>query len=681
MAKPHPALYDLAAGRRVPHLDDPREFLRSAFEQRMAGLLWTEVEAERVDLPVQLQRALAGLSLRTRAHHQRLWRTLDEVCARLAERGIAVASAKGVTSEIRWYSHMGDRPCADLDLLLSPAQVHRASEAVAALQPDHPLLHAVDDLTASGALQSVDVSYEGIDIDLHFDILKLGVPLRHNDTIWDRTVDVRSPGGAAVRALDAETSLVLFLLHLLKDRFAFLLGYVDIVRIIERSDVDWDFVEDFLESDGLTPPAQHAMNAVCETLGVSNPLARRVHGWRGAATRVLWPASMRLGGVVGRLTHHRRQFLLPFLMPGHERAGARALLRLAVPPASLIDYHHPDTAGPVPWRLAVGRVRRARERRQAIRALETDRGQPAPNADAAVTDAIATHRFKRIPPGVGHVLTPVSSRPAASAAIAMYSASRGRALLAQRIGLAAVRFAGPRVLPGRARPWSAPDSWHALAERLSMELGEFHDAVIYERSQPDRAGFAVLLLRDGRPAAFVKLQPSSGSQLVREADALEAMRRSGPTSFSVPALLGTGTAASWSFVALEPFPVALHRPPDAPPLDLITKEICTGLGELPKDTATPSHWTPMHGDLTPWNLRQFAGGRRVLIDWESAGWGPPGADVVLYRATAAALGDEPDDLGDFPEAVEFWRRRLTADSATQRDQRLRRGVLRRLPPL
>jgi len=67
----------------------------------------------------------------------------------------------------------------------------------------------------------------------------------------------------------------------------------------------------------------------------------------------------------------------------------------------------------------------------------------------------------------------------------------------------------------------------------------------------------------------------------------------------------------------------------------------------------------MHGDCTPWNLR-LVGSDLFLFDWESAAWGPPGADEVMYRSTALSLKLEPsaefqEAAARFPEAVAYWR--------------------------
>ncbi len=69
----------------------------------------------------------------------------------------------------------------------------------------------------------------------------------------------------------------------------------------------------------------------------------------------------------------------------------------------------------------------------------------------------------------------------------------------------------------------------------------------------------------------------------------------------------------------------------------------------------------MHGDFTPWNLRSAGRGPLSLVDWEDAGWGPPHADEVLYRAVSAALGGG-QPVGEVPagEAADFWIDRVGA---------------------
>ncbi|MEO6821926.1 MAG: phosphotransferase, partial [Candidatus Nanopelagicales bacterium] len=107
--------------------------------------------------------------------------------------------------------------------------------------------------------------------------------------------------------------------------------------------------------------------------------------------------------------------------------------------------------------------------------------------------------------------------------------------------------------------------------------------------------------------------------------------------------------------------------------ELLDDELASKLSTvLPRTSRVPDHWRPMHGDLSPWNLRRGRDGS-FLIDWEDATWGPPRADRVYFSITGhAALGGPAPSWGPADdEAREYWRAVITArsggdeDSATQ----------------
>lgn len=291
--------------------------------------------------------------------------------------------------------------------------------------------------------------------------------------------------------------------------------------------------------------------------------------------------------------------------------------------------------------------------------------------------AVATkpRRFKRFPPGSGNLWVPLDSRESAMAAISLWPACRASAVWARRLAHAGVRMAGARILPGRSRTWIPPTGtgiWRRLLARWGRDVGAVGSWSVYERPQVEREGFAALLLADGRPRGFAKVR-SVEAPVVREWEAMRAARRLEPTSFDVPRPLSTGREEGWHWWLSEPLPMGLHAPPRDPPLTAITAEIVEALEGLPRPEGTPEHWIPMHGDLTPWNLRESTNGL-ILIDWEDAGWGPPGADEVLYRAVEAALGGELRRVPDAREAIDFWREATDAEGGEARDRRLARGI-------
>ncbi len=216
--------------------------------------------------------------------------------------------------------------------------------------------------------------------------------------------------------------------------------------------------------------------------------------------------------------------------------------------------------------------------------------------------------------------------------------------------------------------------WEELSEAWRRSIGPFDEVAGYSRLQTSRDGMALLLLREGVPVAFVKLRHGDGTSLSNEKLALHAMWNSRPRVFQVPQPLGDGAAAGWCYLISAPLPAGPHRPPHAPAIRAIAEEVAAALTGLPRPTNMPSHWRPMHGDFTPWNLRVVRGGSLVLVDWENAGWGPPGADEVLYGATFAALRNRSPERCGQAEAVQFWRERLPTQEWGTRDRRLAEGL-------
>jgi hypothetical protein len=309
--------------------------------------------------------------------------------------------------------------------------------------------------------------------------------------------------------------------------------------------------------------------------------------------------------------------------------------------------------------------------------------QPMPQEGVRTIDTIrlpvgnSTRRYKDFPPGWGHIKVPVSSKRAALAGLALYSPCRPRGVWAQRAARACVAIFGPRALPGWSFPWipMSEMEWLELSDAWRRELGAFDDAAGYSRLQASRTGFGLLLLRKGSPIAFVKLRHGDCASLSNERLAMEAVWSYRPRAFQVPEPLRSGSTGGWHYLASAPLPEGLHRPPRNPPLAAIIEEVGAALAGLPRPLDTPDHWRPMHGDLAPWNLRRLRGGSLVLIDWENAGWAPPGADEVFYRATWAALGHRLPEGCDTGEAVQFWRERVPAQPENARDRRLAQALV------
>jgi hypothetical protein len=665
-------LIDLVAGRElraVPAAEAERR-PDEALEHRVEGLLWDAVRRGSVPLPPTFVQRLARHDLRTQAGNGRLWKALQDVDRILGDIGVSVVAAKGVAAEARWYDRLGQRPCNDVDVVLDPAAVPRIRDVVAALEPSHFMLDDLPALVGSGILQSVDVTFAGVEIDIHADLLKVEVPTRQADVLWSRSTDVAGPGDMRIRAIDAEMSLIHFLIHLNKDRFARLLGYTDVIRILRSADLDWDFIDRFLAREGLRTPAYAALDAVARDLGVPALTHRHVGAVTGAVWQILWRPPLRLRGLSGTVSQAHRQLWIPWLAPGRFAEAVRWWLRRRVfPPTALLPVYHPDTSGSYLRRLAVGRIRRIKERRRIQRGLAVD----------PQIALLAGERFKTFPPKWSHIQVPTSSSQAALAALALYSPCQPAGYAVRDTAWHAVRTMGPRALPSRRRRWDPPmdaDTWRTLLDRLRQELGRFDSLAVLARPQPERSGFSLLLIDGDRGRAFVRIHRGAVVQFRAQAAALDACTAAAVASFWHPSVLGSGAVGKWSYLATTALApqrhVAVRDRPDA-----VLAEMQSAMQGLPRAADVPIHWQPLHGDFTHWNCRRLPDRRVAVFDWEDAGWGPPGADDVLFRATAAALSGAVPAAGP-DEAVAFWARRLTERVRLRAGEQLSQETLRAL---
>ncbi|MFC6878197.1 MULTISPECIES: phosphotransferase [Actinomadura] len=268
--------------------------------------------------------------------------------------------------------------------------------------------------------------------------------------------------------------------------------------------------------------------------------------------------------------------------------------------------------------------------------------------------------------GQRNVLVPLGSRRAALAGVALLTRSRAPALACQWLLYGAVAAAGPRAVPGARVRWDPPGG-RARWEELAAQLGPFDHLALYERPQRSRTGLAAVLLRAGRPTGFLKLREDAGA-LEREHRALSAFPDGRAAGFRVPRVLGRGGAAGWHWMLIEPMPSRPAHPPRRPGVASLVGAIQRRLAPaLPRPPGVPPHWRPMHGDLTVWNLRRCGTGRPWLIDWEDAGWAPPGADRLYYEATRSVVFGTAPPATAPREAAEFWLGRVAPRPSTDGD--------------
>ncbi len=340
MAHPHPLLLDLAAGRPLTPGPTAPGLLESAIEHRMTGLLWSAILRGEVELDPGDRRRLGTIDMANRLRERQIEAALSESVRRTAGLGIELTTFKGVSAARRWYGRPGERPTSDLDLLVSPHNQNLLAEVVRVLAPGSQLLRLGEtdllgraardqalNVTLEADLGSLTWSGEPVTIDLHVDLLKYGIPGRQGAEIWARTRPVELSEGATVRVLDAEIALVHLLLHMNRDRFAYLIAYADVARLLQREPIDWEYVRHFVMREGLDVPVYASLRAVTETLGITVPVPPPIGGWRALLWRRLWNPRVRLQGKAGQRGIRRRRRCIPVMARGRALEGLSAWVR------------------------------------------------------------------------------------------------------------------------------------------------------------------------------------------------------------------------------------------------------------------------------------------------------------------------------------------------------------------
>jgi hypothetical protein len=368
---PHPVLLAVAADREPPPVGDEAAFLRSVSEHRMTGCVLAAHEQGVLRFSDEAARTLGMWDLAERRDHLRFWRAVGEVQARLAPLDARVTVLKGIATEARWYDELGQRVCTDLDLLLAPQDLDAAADVVAAIDPRRACPARLDVVVRRRLLQHIDLHVGDVQVDLHFDPLKLGLPARRLDEMWRATQVLDTPYGS-IRVLRPEDEFVLLLLHLNKDRFAYLGPFLDIRQMLERAALDWEELRAVVAAEGLDVPVWKSFAAVVDVLGL-DPVGiehdvPRVTGPRAWSWERLWGRHAQLGGDEGRALAPSVQRYLALHAAGRSRDKAREMRRQMFPPRPLLETAgRLEPGGSYVGHLALGRTRRTKPLPEGVR--------------------------------------------------------------------------------------------------------------------------------------------------------------------------------------------------------------------------------------------------------------------------------------------------------------------------
>ena len=360
MARPHPLLIEVAAGRTINGAAIDHTVVDSSIEHRMGGLLLKV--AREPDSPVDhgVRARLEALDLGLAIQRQRLMSTAAVVHRRLDGAGIEHFFFKGVVEAYRVFEDPQHRPFADIDLCLAPSE--SLSAATAAIAPDYPNVEHLDDLVSGGYISGVSFFEDGQPLDLHTDVVRVGPGARHPQMWWENTTTIDIPGLGTVRALNQEASFVVFVLHQARDRFRYLIGLSEYRRRL-LSEMSFDAVRSLAVAEGVWDQVAVAIAAMSEDLGIPSPV-EVPNSLRSRFWLRLWRADIRLGGPESRLRHTRRgRWMMPLLARRRTKSSLRWIARSAFPPDVHLRRRHPDARGPYLWRIVAARVAQSMRRR------------------------------------------------------------------------------------------------------------------------------------------------------------------------------------------------------------------------------------------------------------------------------------------------------------------------------
>ncbi len=236
-------------------------------------------------------------------------------------------------------------------------------------------------------------------------------------------------------------------------------------------------------------------------------------------------------------------------------------------------------------------------------------------------------------PGVPRVRLARGAGRRARSIIALAGASDWRRAGLDRLAAQRLRL-GTALLPTATR-WAWPDQSVGEVESTLADAlpgAELVGAVLPR--QPDRHRLSALVDVGGRLVVVKLGRPGTGIE--RETEALRLLEGNPLPGIATPVVVAAGGSDDLVFIATEATDLRRQYAAIDEPLRTFEADLTERLSLLGRPTDSAPEHVPVHGDLTPWNLRRTPRGL-ALFDWEAAGWGPAGSDLALYRATCASL--------------------------------------------
>lgn len=208
--------------------------LRQASLQALGPVLGRYCESRSSEVPSGILEQLRQEQANVRAYNFFLLQELGRLTRELASRDLLVLAWKGPALAAAAYGDLGLRQCADLDLLMRPAEMDRAIALLQSLGYREMLVDT------GGHTRNLERTNPKAIVELHQQVVQphFSVPLEVDELL--ATANVQATLGGDIPVPDKEMLLLLLCVHGCKHVWERLIWVLDVVLFIQRNpELDW----------------------------------------------------------------------------------------------------------------------------------------------------------------------------------------------------------------------------------------------------------------------------------------------------------------------------------------------------------------------------------------------------------------------------------------------------------
>lgn len=234
------------------------EVIQSARSHGMIPLLYHNLTKQGLTnfIPQEIAEKLKNEYYISAASTLTLHHELQKVLEAFHKGNIEVVVLKGAALAETLYSNVTLRPFTDIDLLVREENWKRMRTLLSRL---NFAAQGRDFIVLPPKLTKFDVlghlhfyNNQGINLELQFDLLQLGLSMRTKDKIW-QCARRTAIAGIQTSVLSPEYQLLHLCVHLNKHGYRRLIWFVDIAKFVEKTAIDWEKLCTLAKIEGMLP--------------------------------------------------------------------------------------------------------------------------------------------------------------------------------------------------------------------------------------------------------------------------------------------------------------------------------------------------------------------------------------------------------------------------------------------